>query len=177
MSALTTHKLNVLTLPLNGIQLIEASAGTGKTWTLAALYVRLILGHGWNGQGLMPPQILVMTFTEAATAELRDRIRARLAKAAQFWLLGIPFALSITVLSVVPFSPLSRLLGSKVFWFAGKISMVFYLLHVPVTWWIQRISPMATYEVRFLSIVVASILVHFLIELPANRCIKNLRRL
>ena len=100
-----------------------------------------------------------------------------LANAAQFWLLGIPFALSITVLSVVPFSPLSRLLGSKVFWFAGKISMVFYLLHVPVTWWIQRIFPMATYEVRFLSIVVATILVHFVIELPANRFIKNLRRI
>ena len=100
-----------------------------------------------------------------------------LANAAQFWLLGIPFALSITVLSVVPFSPLSRLLGSKVFWFAGKISMVFYLLHVPVTWWIQRIFPMATYEVRFLSVVVATILVHFLIELPANRYIKNLRQL
>lgn len=100
-----------------------------------------------------------------------------LANAAQFWLLGIPFALSITVLSVVPFSPLSRLLGSKVFWFAGKISMVFYLLHVPVTWWIQRIFPMATYEVRFLSIVVATILVHFVIELPANRYIKNLRRI
>ena len=85
MSALTTRRLNVLTLPLQGIQLIEASAGTGKTWTLAALYVRLILGHGWQGQGLMPPQILVMTFTEAATAELRDRIRARLAQAAQFF--------------------------------------------------------------------------------------------
>ncbi|WP_090131072.1 exodeoxyribonuclease V subunit beta [Limnohabitans sp. Rim11] len=85
MSALTTHKLNVLTLPLNGIQLIEASAGTGKTWTLAALYVRLVLGHGWQGEGLMPPQILVMTFTEAATAELRDRIRARLTQAAQFF--------------------------------------------------------------------------------------------
>jgi len=80
-----THKLNVLTLPLQGIQLIEASAGTGKTWTLAALYVRLILGHGWAGEGLMPPQILVMTFTEAATAELRDRIRERLAQAALFF--------------------------------------------------------------------------------------------
>ena len=85
MSQLTTQKLNVLNLPLQGVQLIEASAGTGKTWTLAALYVRLILGHGWNGQALMPPQILVMTFTEAATAELRDRIRARLAQAAQFF--------------------------------------------------------------------------------------------
>ena len=85
MSQLKTHKLNVQTLPLQGIQLIEASAGTGKTWTLAALYVRLILGHGWSGDSLMPPQILVMTFTEAATAELRDRIRERLAQAAQFF--------------------------------------------------------------------------------------------
>ncbi len=75
VSTLTTHKLDVLKLPLQGIQLIEASAGTGKTWTLAALYVRLILGHGWQGQGLMPPQILVMTFAEAATAELRDHLR------------------------------------------------------------------------------------------------------
>ena len=85
MIQLKTHKLNVLTVPLQGIQLIEASAGTGKTWTLAALYVRLILGHGWSGEGLMPPQILVMTFTDAATAELRDRIRERLAQAAQFF--------------------------------------------------------------------------------------------
>ena len=69
-----------LDLPLRGRQLIEASAGTGKTWTLAALYVRLVLGHGRGGLacGLLPPQILVMTFTEAATAELRDRIRSRL---------------------------------------------------------------------------------------------------
>ena len=85
MSQLKTQKLNVLTLPLKGIQLIEASAGTGKTWTLAALYVRLILGHAWTGPSLMPPQILVMTFTEAATAELRDRIRDRLTQAAQFF--------------------------------------------------------------------------------------------
>ena len=85
MSQLRSQKLNVLTLPLKDIQLIEASAGTGKTWTLAALYVRLVLGHGWSGQALMPPQILVMTFTEAATAELRDRIRERLAQAAQFF--------------------------------------------------------------------------------------------
>ena len=71
-------------LPLRGRQLIEASAGTGKTWTLAALYVRLVIGHGRGGlsQGLLPPQILVMTFTEAATAELRDRIRERLRQAA-----------------------------------------------------------------------------------------------
>ena len=54
--------------------------------------MRLILGHGWTGQALMPPQILVMTFTEAATAELRNRIRERLAQAAQFFRGQLPDA-------------------------------------------------------------------------------------
>lgn len=77
--------LNPLTLPLQGQQLIEASAGTGKTYTLSALYVRLVLGHNQLFDGgerlLLPPDILVMTFTEAATAELRERIRQRLQEA------------------------------------------------------------------------------------------------
>src|SRR5574343_2040694 len=75
--------LNAHTLPLHGRQVIEASAGTGKTWTLAALYVRLVLGHGRSDIGLLPPAILVLTFTEAVTAELRERIRDRLAQAAR----------------------------------------------------------------------------------------------
>ena len=87
-----TQPLNPLTLPLAGLQLIEASAGTGKTWTLAALYVRLVLGHTpaskQPGPALYPPQILVMTFTDAATAELRERIRARLAQAAKYFQKG-----------------------------------------------------------------------------------------
>jgi exodeoxyribonuclease V beta subunit len=82
--------LNALTLPLRGSRLIEASAGTGKTYTIAALYLRLVLGHGGEASGfgrpLVPPDILVVTFTEAATQELRDRIRARLAEAAQAFL-------------------------------------------------------------------------------------------
>ena len=91
------NPLNPLRFPLSGSQLIEASAGTGKTFTIAALYLRLILGHG-DGQGdgrseaaaftrpLTPPEILVVTFTEAATKELRERIRARLAEAAGYFL-------------------------------------------------------------------------------------------
>lgn len=74
-----------LALPLKGSCLIEASAGTGKTWTLAALYVRLVLGQGDTAfpAGLAPKQILVLTFTRAATRELRERIRARLAQTAE----------------------------------------------------------------------------------------------
>ncbi|WP_036988674.1 UvrD-helicase domain-containing protein, partial [Pseudomonas sp. EGD-AK9] len=74
-----------LSFPLHGSRLIEASAGTGKTFTISALYLRLILGHGGAAafrEPLLPPQILVVTFTDAATRELRDRIRARLVQAA-----------------------------------------------------------------------------------------------
>ena len=78
------QKLDALHMPLQGRQVIEASAGTGKTWTLAALYVRLVLGH-LRDTPLLPPQILVMTFTDAATAELRDRIRERLSHAALYF--------------------------------------------------------------------------------------------
>ncbi|WP_314972810.1 exodeoxyribonuclease V subunit beta [Comamonas testosteroni] len=82
----TSQPLQPLHFPLWGSRLIEASAGTGKTWTIAALYLRLVLGHGAeNGfaRPLMPPDILVMTFTRAATRELSDRIRARLIEAVQ----------------------------------------------------------------------------------------------
>ncbi|ARP84950.1 exodeoxyribonuclease V subunit beta [Bordetella genomosp. 9] len=85
------ESLDVLRFPLHGSRLIEASAGTGKTFTIATLYVRLVLGHGGDAgfeRPLTPPQILVVTFTEAATQELRDRIRARLAQAAAYFLTG-----------------------------------------------------------------------------------------
>ncbi|MCF7201249.1 exodeoxyribonuclease V subunit beta [Pseudomonas oligotrophica] len=66
---------NLLTDSFSGRTLIEASAGTGKTWTLTALYARLLLERQ-----LSVGQILVVTYTKAATAELRERIRTRLAE-------------------------------------------------------------------------------------------------
>ena len=65
--------LDPLSIPLQGINLIEASAGTGKTYTITTLFIRLILE-----KNLLVNRILVVTFTEAATEELRDRIRRRL---------------------------------------------------------------------------------------------------
>lgn len=65
--------LDVFHCDLDGVCLIEASAGTGKTWNICALYVRLLLE-----KSLTVEQILVVTFTNAATAELRERIRGRL---------------------------------------------------------------------------------------------------
>jgi len=83
-----TQILEPSNFPLWGSRLIEASAGTGKTYTIAALYVRLILGHGQdNGPPcpLSPREILVMTFTKAATQELTTRIQQRLTQAAQIF--------------------------------------------------------------------------------------------
>lgn len=68
--------LDALACPLDGISLIEASAGTGKTWNICNLYLRLLLERDLEVQ-----QILVVTFTNAATAELRERVRARLVQA------------------------------------------------------------------------------------------------
>ena len=87
---MSTRILDPMRFPLYGERLIEASAGTGKTFTLAALYLRLLLGHGpADGAGtpcaharpLQVPEILVVTFTEAATEELRGRIRRRIHEA------------------------------------------------------------------------------------------------
>ncbi|MUH71048.1 exodeoxyribonuclease V subunit beta [Psychrosphaera haliotis] len=77
-------ELNPLTLPLNQNALIEASAGTGKTYTITTLYLRAVLGLRNTDMSLTPlsiDQILVVTFTEAATQELRDRIRNKLKEA------------------------------------------------------------------------------------------------
>lgn len=69
-------ELDVFACGLDGINQIEASAGTGKTWNICALYLRLLLEAKLNVD-----QILVVTFTKAATAELHERIRERLAGA------------------------------------------------------------------------------------------------
>lgn len=67
-----------LELPLDGLRLIEASAGTGKTYTLATLVARLVVERG-----LRVGEILAVTFTDAATQELRERLRRRLLLAAR----------------------------------------------------------------------------------------------
>ncbi len=67
-----------LTLPLSGVQAIEASAGTGKTYALAGIHARLIVE-----KKLRVRDILVVTYTRAAADELRKRLRERLALCAR----------------------------------------------------------------------------------------------
>jgi exodeoxyribonuclease V beta subunit len=72
-----TTPFDITKAPLDaGVTLIEASAGTGKTYSITGLILRLILE-----KHLQISDILAVTFTEAATQELRDRIRRRLQSA------------------------------------------------------------------------------------------------
>lgn len=69
----TSQVLDIYRCPLEGTTLIEASAGTGKTWAICGLVLRLLVE-----KELTIDQVLVVTFTNAATAELRSRVRLRL---------------------------------------------------------------------------------------------------
>ena len=70
------QELDPQSCPLSGTVLVEASAGTGKTYALSKIFLRLLLE-----KGLHVSQILVVTFTNAATEELKYRIRQRLREA------------------------------------------------------------------------------------------------
>lgn len=77
---MSVQHLNPISTPLQTTTLIEASAGTGKTFTMASLYLRLLLQAGDNAFSvpLTVERILVVTFTEASTQELKERIRSRI---------------------------------------------------------------------------------------------------
>ncbi|MEO6681847.1 MAG: UvrD-helicase domain-containing protein [Ginsengibacter sp.] len=70
MSKITFHPFDPITVPLQGSNLIEASAGTGKTYSIAIIALRLILE-----KDISIREILMVTFTKAAVAELEERIR------------------------------------------------------------------------------------------------------
>ncbi|MFK5891998.1 MAG: UvrD-helicase domain-containing protein, partial [Pseudomonadota bacterium] len=80
MTDSTPEKLLPESLPLTGRHLIEASAGTGKTFNITRIYLRLLLESKLDVK-----QILVMTFTRAATEELRGRIAGEIRNALDNW--------------------------------------------------------------------------------------------
>ena len=79
-SMFTLTNLDSATIPLTGRHLIEASAGTGKTYNITRIYLRLLLERE-----LTVEQILLMTFTKDATQELRGRIDAFIREALNNW--------------------------------------------------------------------------------------------
>lgn len=79
-NAVEFKSLQVTELPLFGTHLIEASAGTGKTYNITRIYLRMLIEKKLTVQ-----QLLVMTFTKAATEELRGRIRKDIQFALQNW--------------------------------------------------------------------------------------------
>ncbi|MDQ6973591.1 MAG: UvrD-helicase domain-containing protein, partial [Mariprofundaceae bacterium] len=84
MNPIILNPSATLNMSLQGLKLIEASAGTGKTFAIGNLYLRMIL------EGRSTEQILVVTFTNAATEELRGRIRARIHAALKYLEANMP---------------------------------------------------------------------------------------
>ena len=76
---MSVREFDAVHSPLKGLNLLEAGAGTGKTFTLSLIVLRLIVE-----QGIPLNNILTVTFTNAATAELRDRIRCFICEAVQY---------------------------------------------------------------------------------------------
>ncbi|GEA13003.1 exodeoxyribonuclease V subunit beta [Alteromonas sp. KUL49] len=76
----SNNHLDVTLMPLQGRHLIEASAGTGKTYNITRIYLRLLLE-----KKLSVKEILVMTFTRAATEEIRSRIGETLREITPLW--------------------------------------------------------------------------------------------
>lgn len=70
------NTLRPLQVPLRGLHLVESSAGTGKTWTIATLVIRMLVERR-----LTIDQILILTFTRPAAAELQTRVRERVIEA------------------------------------------------------------------------------------------------
>jgi len=77
------QKFDIINTLLTGTNLIEASAGTGKTYAISGLFVRLIIESKFTAD-----QILVVTFTKAATDELKERIRKKLMEAKEAFIKG-----------------------------------------------------------------------------------------
>ncbi len=76
-----THNFNPIATALQpGINLLEASAGTGKTYAIAMLALRFVVEKNFSIE-----QLLIVTFTKAATKELKERVRARIVEAKQFF--------------------------------------------------------------------------------------------
>lgn len=155
-------------LPLHylGLFILGIAGHKARSFFLKNLPNRLI-------RGLICDLLIISYVLVFVLINLKDPQHPLIAKAAQFWLLGIPTTLILVLLSITPGSPVSGFLSSRPVWFAGKISMVFYLLHVPAVWTITRLFPDLNYEQKFLIVVLLAVIVHLFVEVPGNRFIKS----
>ena len=168
LNGLQNQHIWTYALPIHylGLFILGMAGYKARSYFLVKLPNRLI-------RGLICDLLIVAYALVFILIKLKNPQHPLVAKAAQFWLLGIPTVLIFVLLSVTPGTPISRFLGSQPVWFAGKISMVFYLLHVPTVWIATRLFPNSSYEQKFLAVVLLTVVVHLFVEVPGNRFIKS----
>jgi hypothetical protein len=168
LNGLENQQIWTYAIPIHylGLFILGIAGYRARSYFIVKLPNRLI-------RGLICDLLIVAYALVFTLINLKNPQHPLVAKAAQFWLLGIPTALILLLLSITPRTPISRFLSSQPVWFAGKISMVFYLLHVPTVWTITRLFPNLNYEQKFFIVVLLTVIVHLLIEVPGNRFIKS----
>ena len=168
LNGLENQHIWTYALPIHylGLFILGMAGYKARSYFLVKLPNRLI-------RGVICDLLIVAYALVFILINLKDPQHPLIAKAAQFWLLGIPTTLILVLLSIAPGSPISGFLSSRPVWFAGKISMVFYLLHVPTVWTITRLFPDLNYEQKFLIVVLLAVIVHLFVEVPGNRFIKS----
>jgi peptidoglycan/LPS O-acetylase OafA/YrhL len=168
LNGLENQQIWTYALPVHylGLFILGIAGHTARSYFLVKLPNRLI-------RGLICDLLIVAYALVFTLINLKDPQHPLVAKAAQFWLLGIPTALIFLLLSISPHTPVSRFLSSQPVWFAGKISMVFYLLHVPTVWIVTRLFPNSSYEQKFVAVVLLTVVVNLFVEVPGNRFINS----
>ncbi len=131
------------------------------TGSKTRLFHRLI--NPWITVSLILGALLVINFNSPN--------HPYLALSARFWLAGPPFAVLLLSLHLHQQNLLARACGSSPVRYLGQISYAFYILHVPLTWFLQSKNPNLSYETKFMAILVSSVLLFHSFEKPLHRMI------
>lgn len=121
------------------------------------------------GRFVKPGMIVGLLVLSISCVSFNTPTSSHLALSARFWLTGPPFALLLMSLHLHPRNLVSKILGSDLMGFLGKISYSFYILHVPFISLLRLKLPNLSYEMRFMLLLTCSALAFLTIEQPLRK--------
>lgn len=121
------------------------------------------------GRFAKPGMIVGLLVLSVTCVSFNTPTSSHLALSARFWLTGPPFAILLMSLHLHPRNLVSKILGSDLISFLGKISYSFYILHVPFISLLRLKLPNLSYEMRFTLLLMCSSLAYLTIEQPLRK--------
>ena len=126
------------------------------------------------GRFVKPEMIVGLLILSITCVSFNTPTSSQLALSARFWLTGPPFAILLMSLHLHPRNLVSKILGSDLISFLGKISYSFYILHVPFISLLRLKLPNLSYEIRFMLLLLCSTLAYLTIEQPLRKFLTRL---